>query len=162
MKPRFTPLSRLLHWAMAAMILTMLFIGVTMVASLADYHALVSIHRPLGIAILVLVVLRYVNRRLNPPPPFLETMSPLERRVASASELFLYALMFTLPGRMGDAIGRALPHRDVRIYPVTADPSAKSIGVRCATQSPHGPRVSFVRNVRGSSQCRLVPHGGPA
>jgi cytochrome b561 len=32
---------------MAAMILTMLFIGVAMVASLADYHLLVSIHRPL-------------------------------------------------------------------------------------------------------------------
>ena len=42
---QFTAFSRLLHWTMAAMILTMLFIGVAMVASLADYHALVSIHR---------------------------------------------------------------------------------------------------------------------
>jgi cytochrome b561 len=95
--PQFTLLSRLLHWTMAAMILTMLFIGVSMVSSLADYHALVSIHRPLGIAILILVVIRYVNRRLNPPPPFLDTMPPLERRVASASELFLYTLMFLMP-----------------------------------------------------------------
>jgi cytochrome b561 len=97
MRTQFTLFSRLLHWTMAAMILTMLFIGVTMVASLADYHRLVSIHRPLGIAILVLVVIRYVNRRLNPPPPFLNSMGPLERRVASASELLLYGLMFTLP-----------------------------------------------------------------
>ena len=42
----------MLHWTMAAMVLTMLGIGVAMVASLADYHTLVSIHRPLGIAIL--------------------------------------------------------------------------------------------------------------
>jgi cytochrome b561 len=74
---QFAAFSRLLHWAMAVMVLTMLCIGVAMVVSLADYHALVSIHRPLGIAILILVVVRFVNRRLNPPPPFPDTMSRL-------------------------------------------------------------------------------------
>jgi cytochrome b561 len=68
-----------------------------MVVSLADYHVLVSIHRPLGIAILILVVVRFVNRQLNPPPPFPRTMSALERRVATASELVMYALMAVLP-----------------------------------------------------------------
>ena len=58
---QFTALSRLLHWIMAAMVLTMLCIGVTMVVSLANYHVLVSIHRPLGIAILILVVVRFVT-----------------------------------------------------------------------------------------------------
>jgi cytochrome b561 len=96
-RAQFTVLSRVLHWVMAAMVLTMLFIGVGMVASLADYHRLVSIHRPLGISILILVVVRYVNRRLHQPPDFLDTMSPLERRAASASELLLYALLFLLP-----------------------------------------------------------------
>jgi cytochrome b561 len=55
---------------MAAMILAMLFIGVAMIASLLEYHLLISIHRPLGIAVLVLVIVRYANRRANPPPPF--------------------------------------------------------------------------------------------
>ena len=45
---QFTAFSRLLHWTMAAMVLTMLGIGVAMVASLANYHVLVSIHRPLA------------------------------------------------------------------------------------------------------------------
>jgi cytochrome b561 len=94
---QFAVLSRLLHWTMAAMVLTMLFIGVAMVASLADYHALVSLHRPLGIAILVLVVIRFVNRRLNPPPPFPASMSRAERRIATASELAMYGLMLVLP-----------------------------------------------------------------
>ena len=62
---QFTAFSRLLHWTMAAMILTMLCIGVAMVASLNNYHVLVSIHRPLGITILILVVVRFVNRLLN-------------------------------------------------------------------------------------------------
>src|SRR5712671_6886723 len=94
---QFTALSRLLHWTMAAMVLTMLCIGVAMVASLANYHVLVSIHRPLGIAILIVVVVRFVNRRLNPPPPFPATMSGAERLAATASELVMYSLMFVLP-----------------------------------------------------------------
>jgi cytochrome b561 len=89
--------SRILHWTMAAMVLTMLFIGVAMVASLADYHLLVSIHRPLGIAILILVIIRYVNRKLNPPPEFIATMPPEERIAAHYSELLMYAMMFALP-----------------------------------------------------------------
>ena len=79
------------------MVATMLGIGVAMVASLADYHLLVSIHRPLGIAILALVVVRFVNRLLNPPPPLPATVSRLERLAALASEYTMYALMFVLP-----------------------------------------------------------------
>jgi cytochrome b561 len=94
---QFAPFSRLLHWTMAAMILTMFCIGLGMVASLADYHVLVSIHRPLGIAILILVVVRFVNRQLTSLPPFPATMSPLERRAATASEYTMYGLMFVLP-----------------------------------------------------------------
>jgi cytochrome b561 len=96
-RTQFTALSRLLHWTMAAMVLTMLGIGVAMVASLAYYHTLVSIHRPLGIAILILVVVRFVNRLLNPPPPFPATMGRAERLAATASELLMYGLMFLLP-----------------------------------------------------------------
>src|ERR1700745_4079787 len=94
---QFAAFSRLLHWTMAAMVLTMLCIGVAMVASLADYHVLISIHRPLGIAILILVVVRFVNRQLTRLPPFPATMSRAERLAAAASELIMYGLMFTLP-----------------------------------------------------------------
>src|SRR5436189_3682726 len=96
-RTQFTALMRILHWTMAAMVLTMLGVGVTMVASLANYHVLVSIHRPLGIAILILVVVRFVNRLLNRPPPFPATMSRAERLAATASELTMYGLMFVLP-----------------------------------------------------------------
>jgi len=94
---QFAALSRLLHWTMAVMVLTMLGIGVAMVASLAEYHALVSIHRPLGIAILILVVVRFVNRLLNRPPPFPAMMSRAERLAATASEYTMYGLMFVQP-----------------------------------------------------------------
>jgi cytochrome b561 len=82
---------------MAAMVLAMLGIGIAMVASLGDYHRLVSIHRPLGILILILVVIRFVNRRLSSLPPFPATMSAQERFAASASEALLYTLLVVEP-----------------------------------------------------------------
>jgi cytochrome b561 len=94
---QFSLLSRVLHWLMAAMLLTMLFIGVAMVASLGDYHWLVSIHRPLGIMIFILAVIRLANRMLTTLPPFPSTMSPMERLAATASERLLYTLMLALP-----------------------------------------------------------------
>jgi len=88
---------RILHWIMAAMVLSMLLIGMTMVASLANYHWLVSIHRPLGIMALIAVVIRFVNRKRSTLPPFPPTMSGAERRVAHASEMLMYCLLFVLP-----------------------------------------------------------------
>ena len=97
MSPQFAWTSRILHWLMAALLLAMLFIGAGMVASLASYHRLVAIHRPLGILVLLLAIARIINRQLKPLPPFLATMSPRERLLASASERLLYALMLALP-----------------------------------------------------------------
>ena len=66
----FTPTARVLHWLMAIMILAMLFIGVGMVASVSARHEwLLHIHKPLGIAILILAVVRLAVRLLHPPPP---------------------------------------------------------------------------------------------
>jgi cytochrome b561 len=95
---RFPIFSRVLHWLMAALILAMLLIGIGMVASVSErYELLVAIHRPLGIAILVLVVIRFLNRLLNPPPPLPVTMPPVMRWAAKASHVLLYALMFIMP-----------------------------------------------------------------
>ncbi|MEO7037592.1 MAG: cytochrome b/b6 domain-containing protein [Polyangiaceae bacterium] len=89
--------SRVLHWLMATLLLSMLFIGVSMVSSLRHYHHLVALHRPLGIAILILAVIRLVNRHFSELPPFPATMSAKERLIASASERLLYGLMLALP-----------------------------------------------------------------
>lgn len=96
-RQRFALFSRILHWLMAAMIIAMLFIGIGMVASLADYHWLLAIHKPLGIAILVLVAIRLVNRLIIPPPPLPADMPALMRLAAHGSHLLLYALMIAVP-----------------------------------------------------------------
>jgi cytochrome b561 len=83
---------------MAAMVLTMLFIGVGMVSTVSGhYHGLIGIHRPLGVAILVLAIIRLANRLLNPGPPLPAHLNSLERFAARASQVVLYALMISMP-----------------------------------------------------------------
>jgi cytochrome b561 len=95
---RFPVVSRWLHWLMAVMVLTMLFLGVGMAASVSErYRFLVAIHRPLGVAVLVLAAIRLVNRLINPPPALPEGMPPWQRAAAKASHVLLYALMFLMP-----------------------------------------------------------------
>ncbi|WP_193103279.1 cytochrome b/b6 domain-containing protein [Brachybacterium sp. FME24] len=66
---QFALTSRLLHWFMAPMVVIQLFIAAIMMASLAYRPLLLAIHEPLGIAILVFVVIRMVNRILHQSSP---------------------------------------------------------------------------------------------
>jgi cytochrome b561 len=103
-------MSRILHWIMAVLILAMLFIGVAMVSSLSDHHQLVSIHKPIGILILVLAAVRLVNRLIFPPPPLPSGMPVTLRVAAEASHWLLYALRPATRG-LGHALGGRLSHR---------------------------------------------------
>lgn len=90
--------SRILHWLMAVMILIMLFIGVFMASTAGpNYHRLVTLHRPLGIAILVLALVRLANRLRSPPPALPEEFPPIMKFGAKASHVLLYALMIAMP-----------------------------------------------------------------
>ncbi len=95
---RFTPLQRILHWLMAAMVLAMLFIGIGMVSTVAPrYAVLVSIHKPLGILILLLVVLRVGVRLWRGAPALPADLPGWQARAARASHVVLYALMILMP-----------------------------------------------------------------
>jgi cytochrome b561 len=94
---RFNAPARVLHWTMAAMILAMLLIGAAMVTSLAGYHALVALHRPLGLLILLLAGLRLANRWRHPPPPLPADLPSWQRIAAHGSHVALYGLMLALP-----------------------------------------------------------------
>ena len=95
---RFTPLQRGLHWLMALCILTMLFIGVGMVSTVAPkYLSLVQIHKPLGIAILVLALIRLVLRFRYGAPALPADMPVPMRLAADLSQYVFYALMLGMP-----------------------------------------------------------------
>jgi cytochrome b561 len=94
----FTLPARVLHWLMAILIVAMLFIGVGMVASVSERHAwLLAIHKPLGIAILILAIVRLTVRLRHPPPPLPADLPPLEKLAALASHWLLYFLMLAMP-----------------------------------------------------------------
>ena len=98
MHQHFSPVQRLLHWLMAICILAMLFIGVGMVSTInPDYLTLVAIHKPLGLAILVLAVLRLIIRiRLGAPSLPVDMPEPM-KIAAHLSHYIFYALMLVLP-----------------------------------------------------------------
>jgi cytochrome b561 len=95
---RFSPLQRALHWIMAICILSMLFIGVGMVSTIRpDYLTLVSIHKPLGIAILILALIRLVTRLIKGAPALPADMPEPMKLAARLSHLAFYVLMIALP-----------------------------------------------------------------
>jgi cytochrome b561 len=83
---------------MAAMIVAMIFIGIGMVASVSERHLwLVRLHKPLGIAILVLAVVRLTVRLRRRPPALPPDLSRFQVLAARMSHGLLYALMFAMP-----------------------------------------------------------------
>ncbi|GGF84185.1 cytochrome b [Azorhizobium oxalatiphilum] len=95
---RFSPLQRLLHWLMAAMILAMLFIGVGMLSTVTPkYLPLLETHKTVGIIILVLAAIRLVVRLVAGTPPLPADLPEPMKLGAHASQYLLYALMIAMP-----------------------------------------------------------------
>ena len=88
---------RLLHWLMALMILSILFLGAGMVTSLTHRPWMIDLHRPLGIAILLLVVVRLAIRLRSGSPPLPADLPRWQALAAHASHGLLYLLMIALP-----------------------------------------------------------------
>ena len=77
---------------MAVCILAMLFIGVGMVSTVTPkYLTLVAIHKPLGIAILVLALIRLALRLRYGAPPLPADLPEPMKLAAHLSHYALYA-----------------------------------------------------------------------
>ena len=130
--------ARVLHWSMALLILAMLFIGVTMVTSLTLRPALIDLHRPLGIAILLLALVGLGNRLRHRPPPLPNDLPAIQKLAALASHWLLYALMLAMP-----LIGWAMVSAGG--YPVVMFG-----GVHLPAIAPHSPELfALLRRAHG-------------
>jgi cytochrome b561 len=97
-RTRFAAPQRLLHWLMAICILSMLFIGVGMVSTITPkYLTLVQIHKPLGIAILVLALIRLACRFYYGAPALPADLPEPIKLAANLSQYIFYALMIGMP-----------------------------------------------------------------
>ncbi len=94
----FHPALRIMHWLMAVMVLTMLFIGVGMVSTTGPlYPMLLALHRPVGIALLILVLIRLPLRLATGAPALPNDLPTAQKRIALASHMLLYASMIAMP-----------------------------------------------------------------
>ena len=95
---QFSGAQRLLHWTMAVIIVAMLFVGVGMVTTVSARHTwLVDLHKPLGVAVLVLALVRLAVRMRRGAPPLPDDMPSLQKGVAHLSHIALYGLMIAMP-----------------------------------------------------------------
>jgi cytochrome b561 len=99
---RFSLASRLLHWTMAPLLTAMLLVGTGMVATVSHWRlTLLALHKPLGLALLVLAVLRLLLRLLQQlrgrTPPLPSSLPAPLRLAAHASHWVLYGCMLAMP-----------------------------------------------------------------
>jgi cytochrome b561 len=95
---RFYLPARILHWLMAVMVIAMLFVGAGMVSTVGRAHEwLIAWHKPLGLAILALVLIRIAVRLTHRPPPLPTDLPAWQRHAATLSHWLLYALLLLMP-----------------------------------------------------------------
>lgn len=109
----FSLASRILHWLMAPLLLAMLLIGIGMVSTLSGWRLwLIGVHKPLGLALFVLAILRLVSRWAFGAPALPDSMPGWQRLAAKLSHWALYGAMLAMPilgWAMLSAAGYPLP-----------------------------------------------------
>lgn len=96
---RYDRMAQGLHWLTAALILTLLLLGLWMVRQppmAARTFALFQLHKSLGILVLLLTLVRLGWRLTHPGPPP-PSCPAWMRRMAAAGHGLLYLLMLGLP-----------------------------------------------------------------
>lgn len=90
--------SRLLHWSMAAIIISMLFLGLSMVQSLATWQPdAVDLHKSFGVVALILVIVRLINRAFSAQVALPTDLPVWQKRIAHLSHIGLYSAMILMP-----------------------------------------------------------------
>ena len=92
--------SRIIHWAMALLILGLLPLGLYIANTQPSLSTLwlFGLHKSLGMAALVLVGVRLIWHRITPPPPIPpDGLNSWQHHLALATRISLYALMLVVP-----------------------------------------------------------------
>jgi cytochrome b561 len=95
----YPPTSKLLHWLVAACVLLTLPVSLAMVriGEGPTQDALYNLHKSLGVLILILMVLRLINRLVAGAPIPDPNIEPWQRKLSSAVHGLLYVLLLAMP-----------------------------------------------------------------
>lgn len=108
--------TRLLHWAMAVLVLGQIALGLQIAAmqlALANLW-LFGLHKTIGFVLLSLVLLRLLWHRFSPPPPSLGNAASLPNRAARVAHVLIYLCLILIP--MSGWIASAATGIDVVIF----------------------------------------------
>jgi cytochrome b561 len=97
-------LSKALHWVMAAIIITLIGVGIYM-ADLPDEteeqrqyaFQFIAMHKSFGVLALLLIIVRLAWIRLSPPPALPAVFEAKEQRLVKGLQALLYLLMVLVP-----------------------------------------------------------------
>ena len=108
---RYTRVAITLHWAMAALILVNIAVGLSMEGLPPPQKGFaVPFHISCGMTVLALTVVRVLWRLTHEPPPLAANLAPWEHHAAHTAHALLYLLMIAMP-LIGWAIISAHPPR---------------------------------------------------
>ena len=95
----YSATARVLHWLTAALVLTMIPIGIIMANfSLGPTgDMLYDIHRSIGAVLMPIVLVRLIYRLNNPPPPLPADIPAIQQLAAHTTHWTLYVLLIVQP-----------------------------------------------------------------
>lgn len=96
---RYRPLVMWIHWISAILILAQWWIGVTFedMPKGPERGEVFTLHKTVGVVILLLAIARLGVRIANPPPPYPQDMPKWERALAVWTHRLFYFLLIALP-----------------------------------------------------------------
>lgn len=95
---KYSASSMLIHWAMALIILSMLFLGLSMVQSLAVWQVeAIQLHKSFGVLTLILVAIRLINKVLHKSPALPQSVPKAQALAAHLTQVGLYTSMILMP-----------------------------------------------------------------
>src|SRR5690242_18622066 len=99
-RTRYGTVAMTLHWIIAALVLTNLYLGLsfdTYPKGDPTLFQVVQIHKSIGLSVLVFSIARLVWRLVNPVPPLPQEMSPALKLLARVTHWLLYFLIIAIP-----------------------------------------------------------------
>lgn len=99
-RTRYGTVAMTLHWIIAALVLTNLYLGLsfdTYPKGDPTLFQVVQIYKSIGLSVLVLSIARLVWRLINPVPPLPQEMSPALKLLARVTHWLLYFLIIAIP-----------------------------------------------------------------
>lgn len=132
-KTKYDTVAMGLHWLIALLVIFMLIFGEDLMRGKDGDTLAPSLHVSVGVAILVLSILRLAWRLINPPPAYPASMAPWEQMASKALVVVFYALLIGIPLAgwlaMPKFISEEAAMAGIQVFGVFPLPAAPGLGL---------------------------------